>query len=89
MNRFHVRFFSRSGTGSIPSSKRMLATRGPADLDRQSGSKGVADLRVAPAEIGQSHVDHKLPNVLPFPQSTDLAFQAVVRPRRQLTKRRR
>jgi hypothetical protein len=26
MNRFHVRFFSRSGAGAIPSSSRMLAT---------------------------------------------------------------
>jgi len=60
--------------------------RGPADLDLQPGAKGVADFRVAPAEIGQSHVDHKFPNVFLLPRSTHLAFRAVVIPRRHLPK---
>src|SRR5664279_2552816 len=60
--------------------------RRPTDLDLQSGPKGVADLRVAPAQIRQRHRDHQLSNVLPFPRSADLAFRAVVLPRRHLPK---
>ena len=44
MNRFHVRFFSRSGAGSIPSVVRPISIFNPRP-------KSVADFRVTPAQI--------------------------------------
>src|SRR5450759_696170 len=62
--------------------------RRPSDLDLQSGSKRVADLRVAPAEIGQRHIDHKFPDVLPLARPADPASRAIVLPRAQLSEPR-